>query len=107
VIDDHGVEHVISSSTNLTYRQIALLFGISKSTVDRVVNHLAPLLALARRHSTQLLGRLRFGEPADGDGCAMHVTFPGDAPGLSTTPQCGRGLDVGLNREQPVVHEVG
>jgi DDE superfamily endonuclease len=33
--------------TNLTYRQIALLFGISKSAVDRVVNHLAPLLTLA------------------------------------------------------------
>jgi hypothetical protein len=32
--------------TNLTYRQIALLFGISKSAVDRVVNHLAPLLTL-------------------------------------------------------------
>jgi hypothetical protein len=40
--------------TNLTYRQIALLFGISKSAVDRVIDHLAPLLALApvtRKHS--------------------------------------------------------
>ncbi len=33
--------------TNLTYRQIALLFGISKSAVDRVIGHLAPLLALS------------------------------------------------------------
>lgn len=32
--------------TNLTYRQIALLFGISKSAVDRIVDHLAPLLTL-------------------------------------------------------------
>lgn len=33
--------------TNLTYRQIALLFGISKSAAGRVVEHPAPLLALA------------------------------------------------------------
>ena len=33
--------------TNLTYRQVALLFGVSKSAAHRVVDHLAPLLALA------------------------------------------------------------
>ncbi|HEV2780878.1 MAG TPA: transposase [Actinophytocola sp.] len=33
--------------TNLTFRQVALLFGISKSAANRVVDHLAPLLALA------------------------------------------------------------
>ena len=33
--------------TNVTYRQVALLFGISKSAAGRVVDHLAPLLALA------------------------------------------------------------
>jgi hypothetical protein len=33
--------------TNLTYRQVALLLGISKSAAGRVVDHLAPLLALA------------------------------------------------------------
>lgn len=32
---------------NLTYRQIALLFGISKSSVDRVVDQVARLLTLA------------------------------------------------------------
>jgi hypothetical protein len=40
--------------TNLTYRQIALLFGISKSAVDRVIDQVAPLLALApvrKKHS--------------------------------------------------------
>ncbi|NVI86568.1 transposase [Actinomadura sp. BRA 177] len=40
--------------TNLTLRQVALLFGVSKSAAHRVVDHLAPLLALApvtRRHS--------------------------------------------------------
>ena len=33
--------------TNLTYRQIALLFGISKSAVDRVIDQVAPLLVLS------------------------------------------------------------
>jgi hypothetical protein len=33
--------------TNVTYRQVALLFGISMSAAGRVVDHLAPLLALA------------------------------------------------------------
>jgi hypothetical protein len=33
--------------TNLTLRQVALLFGVSKSAAHRVVDHLAALLALA------------------------------------------------------------
>jgi hypothetical protein len=32
--------------TNLTFRQVALLFGISKSAANRVVEHVAPLLIL-------------------------------------------------------------
>jgi hypothetical protein len=39
--------------TNLTLRQVALLFGVSKSAAGRVVEHLGPYLALApvtRRH---------------------------------------------------------
>ena len=42
--------------TNLTYRQVALLFGISKSAAGRVVDHLAPYLALSpvkRTHSPE------------------------------------------------------
>ncbi|MEU8542395.1 transposase [Streptomyces sp. NPDC048717] len=35
--------------TNLTLRQLAPLFGISKSTAGRVINHLGPLLALQSR----------------------------------------------------------
>ncbi|MER6094089.1 transposase [Streptomyces bluensis] len=35
--------------TNLTLRQLAPLFGVSKSTADRVINHLGPLLALRPR----------------------------------------------------------
>jgi Helix-turn-helix of DDE superfamily endonuclease len=33
--------------TNLTYRQVAQLFGISKSAAGRIVEHLAPLLVLS------------------------------------------------------------
>jgi hypothetical protein len=35
--------------TNLTLRQLAPLFGISKSAADRIVDHVGPLLALKRR----------------------------------------------------------
>ena len=35
--------------TNLTLRQLAPLFGISKSAADRIINRLAPLLALRAR----------------------------------------------------------
>ena len=35
--------------TNLTLRQLAPLFGISKSATDRIVDHLGPLLALQPR----------------------------------------------------------
>ncbi|GAA5704910.1 hypothetical protein Save01_05757 [Streptomyces avermitilis] len=36
-------------STNLTIRQLALLCGISKSAVDRIMKHLGPLPALQPR----------------------------------------------------------
>ena len=35
--------------TNLTLRQLAPLFGISKSAADRIIDHTAPLLALQQR----------------------------------------------------------
>jgi hypothetical protein len=35
------------SRNNLTLRQVAPLFGISKSAADRVLDHLAPLLAIS------------------------------------------------------------
>ncbi|MFF6960724.1 MULTISPECIES: transposase [unclassified Streptomyces] len=35
--------------TNLTLRQLAPLFGISKSSADRIVGHIGPLLALKQR----------------------------------------------------------
>ncbi|MFH8498855.1 transposase [Streptomyces coeruleorubidus] len=35
--------------TNLTLRQLAPLFGVSKSSADRIVGHLGPLLALRPR----------------------------------------------------------
>lgn len=35
--------------TNLTLRQLAPLFGVSKSAADRIINHLGPRLALQSR----------------------------------------------------------
>ncbi|GGX32999.1 transposase [Streptomyces noursei] len=35
--------------TNLTLRQLAPLFGVSKSAADRIIDHLAPSLALQQR----------------------------------------------------------
>ncbi|WP_369263511.1 transposase [Streptomyces sp. R35] len=35
--------------TNLTMRQLALLFGVSKSAADRIIDHLGPMLALQPR----------------------------------------------------------
>lgn len=35
--------------TNLTLRQLAPLFGISKSAADRIIDHLGPALALQPR----------------------------------------------------------
>jgi Helix-turn-helix of DDE superfamily endonuclease len=35
--------------TNLTLRQLAPLFGVSKSAADRIVDHLGPTLALQQR----------------------------------------------------------
>ena len=35
--------------TNLTLRQLAPLFGVSKSAADRIIDHLGPLLALQPR----------------------------------------------------------
>ncbi|MGW7308660.1 transposase [Streptomyces sp. NPDC054835] len=35
--------------TNLTLRQLAPLFGVSKSAADRIIDHLAPLLAFQQR----------------------------------------------------------
>lgn len=35
--------------TNLTMRQLAPLFGVSKSAADRVIDHLGPMLALQPR----------------------------------------------------------
>ncbi|MFY4722692.1 helix-turn-helix domain-containing protein, partial [Streptomyces sp. LaBMicrA B280] len=35
--------------TNLTLRQLAPLFGVSKSAADRIIDHLGPALALQQR----------------------------------------------------------
>lgn len=54
--------------TNLTKRQLALLFGVPKSAADRIVNHLGPVLALQPRKrfakNTVLIadGTIRWGD---------------------------------------------
>lgn len=40
---------VAARRTNLTLRQLAPLFGVSKSAADRIVDHLGPALALQQR----------------------------------------------------------
>jgi hypothetical protein len=53
-LDDRVLLIAVYYRTNLTLRQIAPLFGVSKSAAGRVVDHLGPLLALApvrRPHS--------------------------------------------------------
>lgn len=35
--------------TDLTLRQLAPLFGVSKSAADRIIDHLGPALAVERR----------------------------------------------------------
>jgi hypothetical protein len=44
---------VVYYRTNLTFRQVALLFGMSKSAVHRVVDRVAPLLVLPPQTSPQ------------------------------------------------------
>lgn len=51
--------------TNLTLRQLAPLFGVSKSAADRIVDRTGPLLALNQRQ------RLREGGPL-GSGPLSH-----------------------------------
>lgn len=46
-LEDHALLVATYWRTNLTLRQIALLFGISKSAADRVLDHLAPLLTIS------------------------------------------------------------
>ena len=46
---DDRVLLVTAWRTHLTLRRLAPLFGVSKSAADRIVDHLAPLLALPPR----------------------------------------------------------
>jgi hypothetical protein len=48
-LDDRTLLVTAYWRTNLTMRQLAPLFGISKSAVDRIIDHLGPLLALQAR----------------------------------------------------------
>lgn len=53
-LDDRVLLVAVYYRTNLTLRQVALLFDVSKSAAGRVVDHLGPYLALSpvkRKHS--------------------------------------------------------
>ncbi|MBE1608170.1 transposase family protein [Actinopolymorpha pittospori] len=47
VLEDRVLLVAVYDRTNLTLRQAALLFGISKSVAGRAVDHLAPYLVLS------------------------------------------------------------
>ncbi|WP_435876307.1 transposase [Saccharopolyspora shandongensis] len=55
-LDDRVLLVAVYYRTNLTLRQVALLFDVSKSAAGRVVDHLGPYLALSqtkRKHSPE------------------------------------------------------
>lgn len=63
--------------TNLTMREVASLFGVSKSAADRVVGHLGPHLEFTsalRRRRCRLV--VRTGPPCDGDGVVPPPAHP-------------------------------
>lgn len=48
-LEDRALLVAAYRRTNLTMRQLAPLFGVSKSAADRVIDHLGPMLALQPR----------------------------------------------------------
>ncbi|MFB6632145.1 transposase [Streptomyces sp. NPDC056362] len=48
-LEDRALLVVTYWRTNLTMRQLAPLFGVSKSAADRIIDHLGPMLALQPR----------------------------------------------------------
>ncbi|MEE1671580.1 transposase [Streptomyces sp. WAC07094] len=48
-LEDRALLVAVYWRTNLTMRQLALLFGVSKSAADRIIDHLGPMLALQPR----------------------------------------------------------
>lgn len=48
-LEDRALLVVAYWRTNLTMRQLAPLFGVSKSAADRIIDHLGPMLALRPR----------------------------------------------------------
>ncbi|MFE0733106.1 transposase [Streptomyces antibioticus] len=48
-LEDRALLVAAYGRTNLTMRQLAPLFGVSKSAADRIIDHLGPILALQPR----------------------------------------------------------
>ena len=73
--------------TNLTLRQLAPLFGISKSSADRIIGHIGPLLALKQRQ------RFHAGTMLIADGTLAptrdHRGRPRDGPNTTVSQDTG------------------
>lgn len=84
--------------TNLTLRQLAPLFGVSKSTADRIINHLDPLLALQPRK------RFRRGTVLIADG-TLVPTRDHTVAEQSKTSHVGGGSSESVGARTPLVVE--
>ncbi|GAA3251816.1 hypothetical protein GCM10010493_27030 [Streptomyces lavendulae subsp. grasserius] len=73
-LEDRALLVVAYWRTNLTMRQLAPLFGVSKSAADRIIDHLAPMLVLQPRK--------RFAKDT--------VRHPGAHPVTTTSPHSRR-----------------
>lgn len=49
LLEDRALLVAADWRTNLTMRQLAPLFGVSKSTADQIIDHLGPMLAFQPR----------------------------------------------------------
>jgi len=68
--------------TNLTLRQLAPLFGVSKSEADRIIDHLGPQLALQQRK------RFRKGTVLIVDGTLVPTRIPSAGVVLRSVVGC-------------------
>ncbi len=71
--------------TNLTLRQLAPLFGVSKSAADRIVDHTGPLLALKQRR------RFREGTVLIVDGTLAPTREPQHRRPIVSLSACSNG----------------
>ncbi|SCE20325.1 Helix-turn-helix of DDE superfamily endonuclease, partial [Streptomyces sp. IgraMP-1] len=73
--------------TNLTMRQLAPLFGVSKSAADRIIDHLGPMLALQPRNAIRQGHRAHRGR---------HTRSP---PGIHTIAERSKNYRYSTNHQ--------